>query len=146
MPDVPSTKLARVTLYKNELAFIERSARCSAGAKLDQSQRGFKLSVPNKNKDLTMATMAVTAGTSAAIMVTLESKALGVSMPGGSVAGSGQPLYNFSLGSSVDLGNFLASVNGWSGHCCRGKLHTRARSESCCVVIVLHAWLHGKKA
>ena len=76
MEALPTTRLSHVTLYKNDLAFVERSARCGDGALLDQSgQRGFKLDVPNENRELTMATCAVTAGDSAAVMVSHDTKA-----------------------------------------------------------------------
>jgi len=107
---LPTTKLAHVTLYKNDLAFVERRARCGDGALLDHSkQRAFKLEVPHKNRVLTMATVAVTAGDSAGVMVAHDTK------PGTSTQGAStvvEPVHDFAIGSKIGLGNFLASVIG----------------------------------
>jgi len=106
---LPTTKLSHVTLYKNDLAFIERRARLSDGALLDHSklQRGFKLDVPHKNRALTMATVAVTAGDSAGVMVAHDTK-----MGKDVACSSADPVHDFAIGSKIGLGNFLASVIG----------------------------------
>ena len=68
---LPTTSLKRVTLYKNQLAFTERTAKLKDGAK-SASQRSFKLDVPNASRELTMATMSVAAGSSG-VMVAHDS-------------------------------------------------------------------------
>jgi len=106
---LPTTSLSHVTLYKNELAFIERRARCGDGAVVQESckNRSFCVEVPNKNKALTMATIAVSAAGDAGIMVTHDSKHA-ASKP----TTSSEQLFSFALGSKIGLGNFLASVIG----------------------------------
>ena len=110
MPTRPSTKLTSVTLYKNELALLERAANVGEGAvQPSESQRIFKLEVPHKNRALTMATISATAGNSASVMVGHESAALQSKTGPGRVP---SPHFDFTIGRKVGLGNFLASVIG----------------------------------
>ena len=105
---LPTTDLKHVTIYKNDLAFIERSAKCRDGRKKQAAstqQQTFKLDVPNANRALTMATIAVTAGGSAGVMVDHDmAKTPPPSVP--------ERQFGFTLGARVGLGNFLASVVG----------------------------------
>jgi hypothetical protein len=103
---LPTTSLQRLTLYKNQLAFTERTAKLTDGLK--SANQSFSLSVPNATRELTMATMSVVAGANVAVMVAHDA-------PGTSKqhkATEPQPPYEFVLGDGVGLGNFLASVIG----------------------------------
>ena len=102
---LPTTSLKKLTLYKNSLAFTERTAKLADGAKAAQTQRSFRLEVPNSQRELTMATMSVNAG-SCGVMVAHDA-------PGSSKSHSAAAKpYEFELGAGVGLGNFLASVIG----------------------------------
>ena len=104
---LPTTSLQRLTLYKNQLAFTERTAKLTDGLK-SANQRSFSLSVPNSTRELTMATMSVVAGANVGVMVAHDA-------PGSSQqhkATEPQPPYEFDLGAGVGLGNFLASLIG----------------------------------
>ena len=100
----PTTKLSHVTLYKNDFAFIER--RALIGDSKDSKLRTFKLDVPHENRALTMATVAVTAGYSAGVMVAHDTKT------GSAGSSSVDSVHDFAIGSKIGLGNFLASVIG----------------------------------
>ena len=103
---LPTTSLQRLTLYKNQLAFTERTAKLTDGLK--SANQSFSLSVPNATRELTMATMSVVAGANVAVMVAHDA-------PGTSKqhkATEPQLPYEFVLGDGVGLGNFLASVIG----------------------------------
>ena len=63
--------------------------------------------VPNTNRALTMATVSVTAGGSASVMVDHDAR---TSAPAPSRAKD--PTFGFSLGAKVGLGNFISSVIG----------------------------------
>merc|ERR550514_552025 len=103
---LPTTALEHVTLYKNDLAFVERKAKLSDGKKTATSgQQAFKIDVPNENRALTMATVAVTAGESAGVMVDYNTASRSQAIP------EKRP-FGFTLGPKVGLGNFLASVVG----------------------------------
>ena len=53
---LPTTSLQRLTLYKNQLAFTERTAKLTDGLK-SANQHSFSLSVPNSSaRELSMAT------------------------------------------------------------------------------------------
>ena len=109
---LPTTSLKKLTLYKNSLAFTERTAKladgakAATGAKASPQQRSFRLDVPNSQRELTMATMSVNAG-SCGVMVAHDA-------PGSSKSHSAVAKlpYEFQLGAGVGLGNFLASVIG----------------------------------
>ena len=92
------THLKKVTVYKNELAFVERAG--SLGGEV----ASFGLSVPNEVRDLTMETLDVSAG-SASVIVSYPD-------PAPRVGTGGEPLHEFALGSGSSLGDFLASVVG----------------------------------
>ena len=102
---LPTTSLKRLTLYKNQLAFTERTAKLTDGLK-SANQHSFSLSVPDTTRELTMATLStVVPGANVAVMVAHDE-------PGTSAqhkATEPQP-YEFVLGAG--LGNFLASVIG----------------------------------
>ena len=104
---LPTTSLKRLTLYKNQLAFTERTAKLTDGLK-SANQHSFSLSVPDTTRELTMATLStVVPGANVAVMVAHDE-------PGTSAqhkATEPQP-YEFVLGAGVGLGNFLASVIG----------------------------------
>ena len=66
---LPTTSLQRLTLYKNQLAFTERTAKLTDGLK-SANQRSFSLRVPDTTRELTMATLStVVAGANVAVMV-----------------------------------------------------------------------------
>ena len=66
---LPTTSLKRLTLYKNQLAFTERTAKLTDGLK-SANQRSFSLSVPDTTRELTMATLStVVPGANVAVMV-----------------------------------------------------------------------------
>jgi hypothetical protein len=102
---LPTTSLKRLTLYKNQLAFTERTAKLTDGLK-SANQHSFSLSVPDTTRELTMATLStVVPGANVAVMVAHDE-------PGTSAqhkATEPQP-YEFVLGAGQ--GNFLASVIG----------------------------------
>lgn len=104
---LPTTSLQRLTLYKNQLAFTERTAKLTDGLK-SANQRSFSLSVPDTTRELIFSTLStVVAGANVAVMVAHDA-------PGTSEhhkATEPQP-YEFVLGAGVGLGNFLASVIG----------------------------------
>ena len=104
---LPTTSLQRLTLYKNQLAFTERTAKLTDGLK-SANQRSFSLSVPNATRELTMATMSVVAGANVAVMVAHDAPDTSKQHK----AAEPQPPYEFVLGAGVGLGNFLASVIG----------------------------------
>merc|ERR1719399_458173 len=100
---LPTTELKRVTLYKNNLAFLERSAPIDTGARLDDGmQRAWRLDVPNKERELTMSSMSVSSAGSGSVLVSHNN----------SSAPKPKPTFDFELGGSV--GAFLASVVGAS--------------------------------
>ena len=102
---LPTTELKRVTLYKNNLAFLERSAPIDTGARLDDGmQRAWRLDVPNKERELTMSSMSVSAAGSGSVLVSHNNSSAPKARP--------EPTFDFELGGSV--GAFLASVVGAS--------------------------------
>ena len=102
---LPTTELKRVTLYKNNLAFLERSAPIDTGARLDDGvQRAWRLDVPNKERELTMSSMSVSAAGSGSVLVSHNNSSAPKARP--------EPTFDFELGGSV--GAFLASVVGSS--------------------------------
>jgi ubiquitin len=105
--NLPTTGLSHVTLYKNDLAFIERTAKVRDGKRVATPQKAFKLEVPHVNRALTMATVAVTAGDSAGVMVDHDMATATSSSPRPE-----EQAFGFTLGARVGLGNFLSSVVG----------------------------------
>jgi len=106
---LPTTKLRKVTLYKNELALIERTAPLEDGAPLGDA-RGFGLAVPGKNRELTVETISVTGGSGApdVIVSYANDRTVGSRPPRDNDAGA----FAFKFGGGVGLGAFLASVVG----------------------------------
>ena len=73
---LPTTSLKRLTLYKNQLAFTERTAKLTDGLK-SANQHSFSLSVPDTTRELTMATLStVVPGANVAVMVAHDEPAL----------------------------------------------------------------------
>ena len=104
---LPTTSLKRLTLYKNQLAFTERTAKLTDGLK-SANQHSFSLSVPDTTRELTMATLStVVPGANVAVMVAHDEPSTSAQHK----ATEPEP-YEFVLGAGVGLGNFLLSVIG----------------------------------
>jgi ubiquitin len=103
------TRLARVTIYKNDLAYFEREAKLSEGHLAeDQGTVGFCLAVPMETKDVVVDTLAV--------KCTAEKQHVTVNFNG--VASTAQQPninghYNFDLREG-GFGPFLSSCAGAS--------------------------------
>jgi len=114
--DLPSTTLRKVTLYKNELAIVDRSAALDDGALLaNGKQRGFRLRVPKSQRDLTVETIAAaTSGDGANVIVSYCNTDGSGAKPGlpPTAAADADSNFRFDFGKGVGLGGFLSSVVG----------------------------------
>jgi len=111
---LPTTKLRKVTLYKNELALIERIAALQAGAATGGGQRVFGIVVSKSQRALTLETISATtgAGPSSDAIVSYDASGGGgaaARLPADVTDGAD---FCFEFGKSVGLGGFLSSVVG----------------------------------
>ena len=91
-------KLEKITLYKNDLAFVERTAS------LQGSQQGL-LEFDKKVKDLVVTTLNVDSSTPCSVNYDY--------MPTLAIDLEDQkPIFNFALGERQSHGSFLASIVG----------------------------------
>lgn len=107
----PSTKLRKVTLYKNDLAYLQRSTEMASGELLSEgAARGFVLKVPNTERDLTMETISVSANGAADVVVSYDNGTR--SGTRSAKAAAEDSLFSFDYGAGCSIGGFLASVVG----------------------------------
>ena len=102
-----SLPLKRITMYKNDLAFVEREGQVGDHATEEQQ---LELSVRTKVKGLVVSTLSATTTTTTAPAT--ASAAVTIKYDKGTTPVEEDPLFSFKYGADVNLGNLLASVIG----------------------------------